>query len=126
MLPNASLVASEAIVASKQPLRFEENFEPRFDLYCLKNVQNYVHIASKGHAVASKAIAASKRPQGTDLTSELSSVTLITYVSMLLWPLNVSCDSIFPEGGDLPSIDLRGFATGKNSLSELGLPFLLR
>ena len=72
-----------------------------------------MHIASKGHEVASEAIVASKRPQGTDLTSELSSVTLITYVSMLLWPLNVSCDSIFPEGGDLPSIDLRGFASGK-------------
>ena len=113
LLPKASLVASEAIVASKQPRRSEENFEPRFDLYNLKNVQNYVHIASKGHAVASEAIAASKRPQGTDLTSELSSVTSITYVSMLLWPLNVSCDSIFPEG-DLSSIDLRGFAAGNN------------
>ena len=122
MLPNASLVASEAIVASKQPRRSEENFEPRFDLYNLKNVQNYVHIASKGHAVASEAIAASKRPQGTDLTSELSSVTLITYVSMLLWPLNVSCDSIFPEGGDLPSIDLRGFAAGKNPEISPSLP----
>ena len=35
---------------------------------------------------------------------------------MLLCPLNASSDSILPEGGGggLPSIDLRGFAAGKN------------
>ena len=43
---------------------------------------------------------------------------MITYVTMLLWPLNASSDSISAgeEGGGLPSIDLRGFAAGKNEV----------
>ena len=44
-------------------------------------------------------------------------MTSITYVPMLLYPLNASSDSISPEGGGgLPSIDLRGFAAGKNEV----------
>ena len=49
--------------------------------------------------VTSEAMAASKRPPRSHLTSELNSVTSITYVTMLLWPLNASSDSILPEGG---------------------------
>ena len=47
------------------------------------------------------------------LTSNLNSVTSIIYVAMLLWLVKASSDSISPEGG-LSSIDLRGFAAGKN------------
>ena len=64
---------------------------------------------------ASEAMAASKGPRRSHLTSKFNSVTSITYATMLLWPLNASSDSISPEGGGgLPSIDLRGFAAGKN------------
>ena len=62
-------------------------------------------------------MAASIQPQRSHLTSKFNSVTPITYVPMLIWPLNASSDSISPgeeEGGGLPSIDLRGFAAGKN------------
>ena len=54
--------------------------------------------------VASKAMAASKRPRRSHLTSELNSVTLITYVPISLWPLTVTIHLIFPEG-QTPSID---------------------
>ena len=51
---------------------------------------------------ASEAMAASKRPRRSHLTSKFNSVTSITYATMLLWPLNASSDSISPgEGGGL-------------------------
>ena len=61
----------------------------------------------------SEAMAVSKQPRRSHLTSELHSVTSITYVTMLLWPLNASSDSLLLGGGGLSSIDLRGFAAGK-------------
>ena len=69
-------------------------------------------------ASEAKAKAKAKRPQRSHLTSKFNSVTPITYVPMLIWPLNASSDSISPgeEGGGLSSIDLRGFAAGKNSV----------
>ena len=51
--------------------------------------------------MASEAMAASKRPQRSHPTSKFNSVTWITYVPMLLWPLNASSDSISPGGGGL-------------------------
>ena len=63
---------------------------------------------------ASEAMAASKQPRRSHLTSKFNSVTSITYVPMLLYPLNASSNSISRGGGGLPSIDLRGFAAGKN------------
>ena len=36
---------------------------------------------------ASEAMVASKRPQRSHLTSKFNSVTSITYVTMLFWPL---------------------------------------
>ena len=48
--------------------------------------------------VASEAMAASKRPPRSHLTSELNSVTSITYVTMPPWPLNTPTVSIFLEG----------------------------
>ena len=59
-------------------------------------------------------MAASKRPRRSHLTSKFNSMTSITYVPMLLYPLNASSNSISRGGGGLPSIDLRGFAAGKN------------
>ena len=42
------------------------------------------------------------------MTSELNSVTSITYVAMLFWPLNASRSQMSQEEGDeLSSIDLR-------------------
>jgi len=67
---------------------------------------------------ASEAMVTSKRPRRSHPTSKFNSVTWITYVPMLLWPLNASSDSILPGGGGLPSIDLRGFAAGKNRNRE--------
>ena len=63
--------------------------------------------------VASEAMATSKQPRRSHLTSELNSVTSITYVAMLLLPLTANSHPIFPAG-QTPSIDLRGFAAGKN------------
>ena len=63
--------------------------------------------------VSSEAMAASKRPPRSHLTSELNSVTSITYVTMPPWPLNTPIDLIFPGGGQTSPIDLRGFAAGK-------------
>jgi len=45
----------------------------------------------------SEAMAASKRPQRSHLTSKFNSVTLITYVPMSLWLLNAPNDSILTE-----------------------------
>ena len=65
--------------------------------------------------VAFEAMAASKQPQRSHLTSKFNSVILITYVPMSLWLLYASIHLIFPEEGyQLSSIDLRGFAAGKN------------
>ena len=50
--------------------------------------------------VASEAMAASKWPQRSDMTSELNSVASITYVAMLFWPLNASVSQIKREEGD--------------------------
>ena len=47
--------------------------------------------------MASEAMAASKRPRRSFLTSKFNSVTLITYDPMSLWLLNASIHSIFPE-----------------------------
>ena len=68
--------------------------------------------------MASEAMAASKRPRRSHLTSKFNSVTSITYVPMSLWLLNASIHLILPEeeGYQLSSIDLRGFAAGKNIL----------
>ena len=49
--------------------------------------------------VASEAMATSKLPRRSHLTSKFNSVTSITYVTMLLWPLTASSDSIFGGGG---------------------------
>ena len=49
--------------------------------------------------MASEAMATSKRPPRSHLTSELKSVTSITYVTMLLRPLNVTIHLILPGGG---------------------------
>ena len=57
---------------------------------------------------------ASKQPRRSHQTSKFNSVTSITYVTMLLWPLNATSDSLL-LGGGLSSIDLRGFAAGNNS-----------
>ena len=46
--------------------------------------------------VASEAMMASKQPPRSHLTSELNSVTSITYVTMPPWPLNTPIDLIFP------------------------------
>ena len=49
---------------------------------------------------ASEAMAASKRPQRSDLTSKFNSVTSITHVAILLLPLTANShpiQSIFPE-----------------------------
>ena len=46
---------------------------------------------------ASEAMAASKRPRRSHLTSKFNSVTLITYVPLSLWPLTVTLHQIFPE-----------------------------
>ena len=45
--------------------------------------------------MASEAMMVSKQPQRSHLASELSSVTSITQVTMLIWPLRASSDSIF-------------------------------
>ena len=47
---------------------------------------------------ASEAMAASKRPRRSHLTSKFNSVTLITYVPMSLWLLNAPTDSILTGG----------------------------
>ena len=47
--------------------------------------------------VASEAMAASKQPQRSHLTSELNSVTSITYVPMSLRPLTVTIHQILGE-----------------------------
>ena len=46
--------------------------------------------------VVSEAVAASKWPRRSHLTSELNLVTSITYVAMLLWLLAASSDLILP------------------------------
>ena len=46
---------------------------------------------------ASEAMAASKRPWRSHLTSKFNSVTSITYVPMSLWLLNAPIQSILPE-----------------------------
>ena len=46
--------------------------------------------------VASEAMVASKQPRRSHLTSELNSGTSITYVTMLLRPLNASIHLILP------------------------------
>ena len=62
---------------------------------------------------ASEAMVTSKRPRRSHPTSKFNSVTWITYVPMLLWPLNGLHDINDTHGGGLSSIDLRGFAAGK-------------
>ena len=47
--------------------------------------------------VAFEAMAASKRPWRSHLTSKFNSVTSITYVPMSLWLLNAPIQSILPE-----------------------------
>ena len=66
----------------------------RFEISDLNYLHIHVHIAYmfwthfEGFLVASDATKASKRPRRSDLTSDLKSVTLITYISMcilLIW-----------------------------------------
>ena len=64
--------------------------------------------------VASEAMADSKQPRRSDLTSKFNLVTSILYVTMLLWPLMAPLSRMLYGGGQLSSIDLRGFAAGKN------------
>ena len=52
------------------------------------------------------AVLASKQPPRLRLTSDLTSVTSITHVAMLLWPLNASMRWLQQEGDQLWSIDL--------------------
>ena len=64
--------------------------------------------------VASEAMADSKQPRRSDLTSKFNLVTSILYVTMLLWPQMAPLSRMLYGGGQLSSIDLRGFAAGKN------------
>ena len=58
--------------------------------------------------VASEAFVASKRPRRSRLTSKLNSVTSVTYVPMLLWPVNAFLRWLRQTtDGQLWSIDLR-------------------
>ena len=53
------------------------------------------------------------------MTSNLNSLTSITYVAMALWPLSALIHKMFleeEEEGQISSIDLRGFAAGKKSM----------
>ena len=49
--------------------------------------------------VASEAMAASKRPPRSHLTSELNSVASITYVPLSLWPLTITIHQMSAEEG---------------------------
>ena len=57
-------------------------------------------------------------PQRSHLASELNSVTSLTHATMLLWPLNGSIiymqTTHIRTYGQTSSIDLCGFATGRN------------
>ena len=54
------------------------------------------------------------------MTSNLNSLTSITYVAMALWPLSALIHKMFLEEEEeeeevqISSIDLRGFAAGNN------------
>ena len=53
------------------------------------------------------------------MTSNLNSLTSITYVAMALWPLSalihkMTLEEEEEEEVQISSIDLRGFAAGKN------------
>ena len=72
----------------------------------------------KALLVASEAMAASKQPQRSHLTSKLNSVTSKTYYAMLSWPLMATIHQMLPEEeGQIPSIDLRGFGASKKNFS---------
>ena len=81
--------------------------------------------------VASEAMAASKQPRRSHLTSKSNSVTSITHDPMSLGLLNGPINSILTEEeeeeeeeeGQLSSIDLRGFAAGKNGV-QLSAPLI--
>ena len=76
----------------------DAKFDFIFEISNLNYPGIYVHVASNYHfggpitgiLVASEAMAASKRPQRSQMASELNSVTSITYVHMSFWPLNPS------------------------------------
>ena len=83
------LVASEAMVTSKQP-----QLPPNSNLTSDLMQATFITLASicilprRAIMVASDAIAASKRPLRSLLTSNLNSVASITYDLVLFWPLN--------------------------------------
>ena len=62
----------------------EANFDLKFEISNLNYLGLYVYIAI---LVASEAMATSKWPWRSHLTSDLNSVTQITYLTMLLWPV---------------------------------------
>ena len=65
----------------------EVQFDLRFETSNLDYPGINVHIASNNHFIPSEAMAASKRPRRSHLTSELNSVTSTTLVSMCILPL---------------------------------------
>ena len=73
--------------------------------------------------VASEAMAASKRPLRSHLTSKLNSVTSITYVTMPPWPLNTPLGLIFPEAKHDP---LTCVASPQVKTECISKPFLLQ
>ena len=73
----------------------EDRSDIRFEISDLNYLHIHVHIAYmflthfEGFLVASEATTASKRPRRSDLTSDLKSVTSITYISMCIYCLYV-------------------------------------
>ena len=77
------LVASTALVASKQPQR--SNLTSYLKPATLISLVSMCILPLTAILVASEAMAASKRPRRSHLISELNSVTSITYVLVSLW-----------------------------------------
>ena len=82
------LAASEAVMASTAS---EVRSDLRFEISDLNYLHMHVHIAYmfwthfEGFLVASEATTASKRPQRSDLTSDLEFVAQIAYATMFVW-----------------------------------------
>ena len=78
------LVASEATTASKTASEVRSDL--KFEISDLNYLHIHVHIAYMVWTLltASEATTASKQPQRSDLTSDLKSVTSITYISMCI------------------------------------------
>ena len=119
LLLKATFMASKALVASKQPL--QASGHPQiWNLWPQLPLVSICILPLVAILVASEAMLASKWPWRTHLRSGLNSVTSITYVPMLLWPVKASLRWFTQTNkqGQLLTIELRSFACSQLKIVE--------